>query len=138
MNKPRPPDEKSGRRLYTEVVDIEDKDEEEAEEEVVMVTDNVAGTPPVVPRRHGDGPRCQGNGPFDAMRQFELLEKQLSLLEHNAEDMRDDFKTSRRVREREREMYMYMYIAYFYDCYFTCTIYLSLSPSLRFFTLLTD
>ena len=124
INEPRPPDEKSGRRLYTEVVDIEDKDEEEAEEEVVVVTDNVAGTPPVLPRR-------QGNGPFNAMRQFELLEKQLSLLEHNAEDMRDDFKTSRRVR-RERE---------------TCTLhimtvilhvlYISLSPSLRFFTLLT-
>lgn len=100
INEPRPPDKKSGRRLYTEVVDIEDKDEEEAEEEVVVVTDNVAGTPPVLPRR-------QGNGPFAAMRQFELLEKQLSLLEHNAEDMRDDFKTSRRVRrERERDMYI--------------------------------
>ena len=123
INEPRPPSEKSGRRLYTEVVDIEDKDEEEVEEEVVVVTNNVARTPPVVPRRHDDGPRCQGNGPFDAMRQFELLEKQLSLLEHNAEDMRDDFKTSRRVRERERHVHVH------YDCYFTCTISLSLPLS---------
>ena len=83
-----------------------------------MVTDNVAGTPPVLPRR-------QGNGPFAAMRQFELLEKQLSLLEHNAEDMRDDFKTSRRVRrERERET-----CTLHNDCYFTCTISLSLPLS---------
>ena len=86
-DKPHPPS--NGPRLYTDVIDIE---EEEEEEEVVMVTDQVTGTPPI-PRRH------YGNRPDDVMKQFEMLEKQLSLLEANAEDIRDEFITSRRVRQ---------------------------------------
>lgn len=87
INEPHSPND--GPRLYTDVIDIE---EEEEEEEVLMVTDRVARTPPI-PRRH------YGNRPDDVMKQFELLEKQLSLLEANAEDIRDDFMTSRRVRQ---------------------------------------
>ncbi|XP_019858000.1 PREDICTED: proteoglycan 4-like [Amphimedon queenslandica] len=77
-----------GQRLYTDVIDIEE--EEDVEEEVFMVTDRVTRTPPI-PRHH------YGNRPDDVMKQFELLEKQLSLLEANAEDIKDDFMTSRRI-----------------------------------------
>lgn len=88
--------------------DIDDTNENE---QVITLIEQPSPSPPPSP--------FTGQG--SVMRQFLQLERQLALLEHTAQDMRDDFITSRRV-STYITCSIYMYNIFVCNCVH-CTVY---------------